>query len=80
MKEDKTMKAIYIEAKREGYSPEQCPKTMTVGELISFLSDYDEDTKIYLSHDRGYTYGSVTKWRINDEEYYNDDDEYEEEI
>lgn len=34
---------------------------MTVGEMINFLGDFDEDQKIYLSHDNGYTYGSITE-------------------
>jgi len=31
---------------REGYSIDQIRRTMTVGELISFLSDFDEDASI----------------------------------
>ena len=59
---------------------------MTVGELIEFLSDYDEDTLFVLSHDRGYTYGSINQcfcshyveqedgdFRRDEEDYY---DEY----
>lgn len=34
---------------------------MTVGELIDFLGNYDEDTPIYLSFDNGYTYGGITE-------------------
>jgi len=51
---------LIINAKRNGYSPDQCGNTMTVGELINYLEDFDPDEKIYLSHDRGYTYGSIT--------------------
>lgn len=71
------MTRIIIEAEREGYSPKQIERTMTVGELISLLSDYDEDTPIIFSHDRGYTYGALKEWNIsevNDEE---EEDEYE---
>lgn len=33
---------------------------MTVGELIEMLQEYyDEESKIYLSHDNGYTFGSI---------------------
>ena len=55
------MKALLIDARREGYTLDQCHRTMTVGELIELLSDYDEDREIYLSHDNGYTYGSITE-------------------
>lgn len=54
------MKYITIEAAREGYSPEQIRSTMTVGELIAFLEDYDEDAPIIISNDRGYTYGRIS--------------------
>lgn len=56
---------ITIEAQREGYSINQCYKTMTVGELIQELSQYDEDTPIYFSHDNGYTYGSLKEENID---------------
>ena len=50
---------LKIEARREGYSFDQVERTMTVGELIEVLQNYDEDTPIYLSHDYGYTYGGI---------------------
>lgn len=53
---------VFIESVREGYSVDQVRETMTVGELINFLSDFDEDAEIYLSNDNGYTYGGIT-WR-----------------
>lgn len=37
------MNALYIEGRRSGYSPDGCGKTLTVGELIEILSDFDED-------------------------------------
>lgn len=49
---------------REGYGIDQIRRTMTVGELISFLSDFDEDTPIYLSFDNGYTYGGIAENRF----------------
>ena len=54
------MKALLLESRRDGYSPDQIFETMTVGELISFLQDFDEDTPIYTSHDNGYTFGGIT--------------------
>ena len=52
---------LFIEGRREGYAVEQIDRTMTVGDLIAFLEDYDEDTEIYLKNDNGYTYGSITE-------------------
>lgn len=66
---------LLLEAKREGYSTDQIRSTMTVGELIQFLSDYDEDTEVYISNDRGYTYGSITMDDFTEE----DEEENEEE-
>lgn len=71
--------AIIIEAEREGYSLSQCYKTMTAGQLIEVLQQYDEDTPIYFSHDNGYTYGSLRGENI-DFRYEDDEEEnYEEE-
>jgi len=61
---------LIIEANREGYSVKQAENertAITVGELISLLEGFDEDTKIYISNDRGYTYGSVTEYRIHED-------------
>lgn len=62
------MKKLYIEGRRDGYSPEQCGSTMTVAELISYLEQFDEDVKVYLSNDNGYTYGSITDLSFSDDE------------
>lgn len=56
------IKALYIEGRRTGYGPEQCGRTMTVGELIDFLSEYPEDLKVYLRNDNGYTYGEINDY------------------
>lgn len=58
-------KKIFIEGSRDGYSPEQCGKTLTVGELIKLLSNYDKNALVYLRNDNGYTYGSITACDIN---------------
>ena len=50
---------LIINARREGYATDQCPGTMTVGDLINFLQEFNESTPVFLSHDNGYTYGSV---------------------
>lgn len=64
---------IIIETTREGYGIDQIKRTMTVGELIDFLSGYDESQPIYLSFDRGYTYGGITEYCIHEKE--DEDDE-----
>lgn len=69
---------IIIEAQREGYSIDQLHRTMTAGELMQVLSDYDEDTPIYFSHDNGYTYGSLKAENI-DVRYEDEEENYEEE-
>ena len=61
---------IIIEAKREGYTIDQAEnerEAITVGELMQMLEDFDEDTKVYISNDNGYTYGSVTEYRIRED-------------
>lgn len=61
------MEKLIYNTFREGYGIDQIHRTMTVGELISFLSDYDEDTPVYLSFDNGYTYGGITEGRFEDD-------------
>ena len=56
------MKAVVFEAPREGYAIDQIAEPMTVGQLISLLSDLDPETLFVLSHDRGYTYGSISEY------------------
>lgn len=69
------MKSLIYSTFREGYGPGQVRRTMTVGELIAFLEDYDEDTPVYLSFDNGYTYGGISEGRF--EENYGEDGEDE---
>lgn len=52
-------KVITLETHRTGYSVDQCERTMNVGELIDYLSQWDEETEVYFSNDNGYTYGSI---------------------
>lgn len=59
------MEALFIEGVRNTYSVKDNPKTLTVGDLIQILSDYDEDTPVYLRNDNGYTYGTLTERDIN---------------
>ena len=59
---------LFIEGRREGYGTEQCRQTMTVGELIAFLEQYDSETELYLENDGGYTYGSITEDSFTEED------------
>ncbi len=60
------MTKLIINAKRNGYAPDQCGRTLTVAELISYLEQFDDDIPVYLSHDSGYTYGSITEQDFED--------------
>lgn len=55
------MEALYINGNRNGYDTTQCGQTLTVGELICILEDFEEDRPVYLRNDNGYTYGSITE-------------------
>ena len=58
------MANLFINSKREGYSIDQCGRTLTVAELIDILSAFDEDTLVYIRNDGGYTYGSVIEFDV----------------
>ncbi len=73
------MAKVFIDGRRDGYSPDQCGKTMTMGELISYLEDFDEDAKVYLKNDNGYTYGRITANSIDADESYDDEEEGDDE-
>lgn len=64
---------LYIEGRRNGYSPDQCGRTMTVRELIDYLEQFEEDAEIYINNDNGYTFGSITESSF--EENYDDEEE-----
>lgn len=51
------MEFVKLEGNRSGYTPEQCPDTLTVGALIEVLSQFDEDMPVYLKNDDGYARG-----------------------
>lgn len=71
------MKALFIDGRRNGYLPSQCGKTLTVGELIEILKDFDEDRPVYLRNDNGYTFGNINESSITTQEDYEDDEEGE---
>lgn len=68
------MTKLIIQTECEGYSPSQIRSTMTVGELIDYLSQYDEETPVYFGFDRGYTYGGVTENCFEDYEGTDEDE------
>ncbi len=63
---------MFIDAERSGYAPDQVHETMTVGELAEALAviadQHGDDTKVYLRHDGGYTYGGITEMCFEVEE------------
>ena len=61
------MGKILIENVRTGYSPDQCGKTMTVGELIEYLEQFEEGAEVYISNDRGYTYSPIRESSFSEE-------------
>ena len=69
------MEYITINTKRNGYSVDQCGSTLTVAELVDFLSQWDDETPVYLSNDNGYTYGSINFDDISSESEVEDDEE-----
>lgn len=62
---------IIIEVHRKGYATGQIRDTMTVGDLIEKLEQFESDALVYTSHDNGYTFGGINEWDFEEEE---DDD------
>lgn len=60
------MKVLFIDTVREWYAPDQFGQTMTVGELIDLLSEFDEACPVYLRNDNGYTFGGITEDSISE--------------
>ena len=54
------MKLLY-NTSRDAYDLEDVRRTMTVGELIAHLQEYDPDTPVYLGFDNCYTYGGLNE-------------------
>lgn len=68
------MKLVY-NTFREAYGLDDVRRTMTVGELIAHLQDYDPDTPVYLGFDNGYTYGGLNEHSF--EELWDDESDEE---
>ena len=71
------MKALIIDAHRDGYSVDQVYETITVSDLIYRLEDFDGDTPVYISYDNGYTYGGISEYDLNLEDVEEEEDEDE---
>lgn len=69
------MKYLKIETERSAYSPEDLGRSMSVRDLIDYLMMFDDDTKVILSNDNGYTYGEVKEENIQEIEVYDEDEE-----
>ena len=59
------MDKLIINTTKDAYSTEDIINTMTIGDLKAFLDNWEDDTPIYLSFDRGYTYGALRHGRID---------------
>ena len=52
---------LIIEVHRTGYATSQIDETMTVGDLIETLEQFEPDALVYTSHDNGYTFGGISE-------------------
>jgi hypothetical protein len=60
---DEDREYLSVNTRRSCYSVEDCINdAMTVGELIEYLSSFNEDLPVILSFDRGYTYQAVKEY------------------
>ena len=66
------MDYLVLNAERTGYAPHQVRSTLTVGELIELLSQFDESTPVMTAQDNGYTYGGISWDSFS--EYFNEEE------
>ena len=72
--------AVMIEGRRDYYSASECLEyTITAGDLIRILSEYDSETPVMLNNDNGYTYGEIHGYTIEEKEVEVDEEDDEEE-
>lgn len=65
--------AVVFESSRSEYEVNDVynyRRPMTVGELKDLLEDYDDDDVVIVSHDDGWTYGTISYLRSEDVEKY----------
>ena len=70
---------LVLEAHRNCYDLDQLGDTMTIGQLIDLLQNYDPDTIICTSHDNGYTFGEIERWDFEEKTFEIDDEDEDEE-
>lgn len=64
------VECVFVRGNRDAYGPDQIEdNTITVGELIEILDQYDENLKVFLRNDNGYTFGSISNNSISLGEY-----------
>ena len=58
--DDERRTAVFINGNRTDYHPVACEDyTCTVRGLREFLERFDDDAKVFIRNDNGYTYGIV---------------------
>lgn len=58
---------VILATRRSHYSAKDAAlESLTVGELISYLQEYDEDSKVVFSNDNGYTYGKLNSTTVDE--------------
>lgn len=67
---------VYISSDRDAYEPQR--KTLTVGELIKILEDYDEDSPVNIVDFNGFTkvYGYLNNFRIEAQSEVEEEEDY----
>lgn len=58
---------VFIEGRRDSYGIDGCKGSMTVEDLVEYLSlNFPPDALVILNNDNGYTYGNITEDSIWD--------------
>ena len=60
----KTITMVVLETTRDCYGLDDIGNTLTIGELIERLSEFDSNMKVAFSNDNGYTYGSIYRGNV----------------
>ena len=67
---------LIINTRRDTYHKEEAAiSSITVGELINYLHQFDSEEAIVLSFSDGYTYGRLSEYRIEQIEEEEEDDD-----
>lgn len=67
--------AVLLNTRRTGYSIKQIldnKYTLTVQELMDYLSDFDPESPVVFSNDNGYTFGEIDGNSFDEVEIEND--------